>query len=125
MKNIRNIAILALVAIGAVLFVYFFAMFQTPNSGQHAGYITAVEESGLLFHTWIAYVKTDPQSSQEDAYCVTDSRVIASLQSDAEDRTPVTVYYAAPVMIWKWQCESPSSIINAVQVVGQSTTTAQ
>ena len=98
-------------------FVYFFAIFQTPGSGQHTGYITAVEKSGLIFHTWTAYIKTDPQSSQEDTYCVTDRAVIAALQAYEKQRVPVTAYYASPFVLWTWQCPQKSAVINAVSTV--------
>src|ERR1035437_6454435 len=96
----------------AVLFLYSFAFFQIPNSGQHTGYVTSVEKSGIIFKTWIAYVKTDPQSSQEDTYCITDPDTLISLQSYEKERLPITVYYSAPVILWKWQCGHGASIIN-------------
>ncbi len=34
------------------------------NQGEHTGYVTAVEQEGLIWKTWRAYIKTDPQSSQ-------------------------------------------------------------
>ncbi len=95
------------------LFVYLFGIFQTPNSGQHTGYVTAIEKTGFIFQTWTAYIKTDPQSSQEDTYCVIDSNLISDLQTYEKDRTPVTLYYSAPMILWKWQCPHPASVINS------------
>lgn len=51
------------------------------GNGSHVGYITAVEEGGLLFKTKTAYIKTDTQSSQEDSYCVIDEEVFFQLQA--------------------------------------------
>ena len=97
----KIIALIILIGL-IVLFFYSFAFFQIPNSGQHTGYVTSVEKSGIFFKTWIAYVKTDPQSSQEDTYCVTDPDALISLQNYEKERLPITVYYSAPMILWKW-----------------------
>lgn len=60
----------------AVIVLFCTANLHIPNSGQHTGYVSSVEQSGIIWKTWTAYIKTDPQSSQEDAYCVTDSYVV-------------------------------------------------
>jgi hypothetical protein len=92
----------------------FIASFRAPNAGQHTGYITSVEESGYIWKTWTAYVKTDPQSSQEDRYCVIDPSVVNALQSAAIGKTPVTLYYSISAVTWKWQCDGEPSIIRSV-----------
>src|ERR1017187_9656964 len=105
----------------AVIVLLFIANFHIPNSGQHTGYVSSVEQSGLFWKTWTAYIKTDPQSSQEDTYCVTDPSVVNQLQSAATQRNLVTVYYSAPMVVWKWQCGSEQSII---QNINSSATTS-
>ena len=124
-QNMKKIIASIISIVFVVLFLYLFAFFQIPNSGQHTGYITSVEKSGIIFKTWMAYVKTDPQSSQEGTYCITDSDTLINLQNYEKERLPITVYYSAPIILWKWQCENKSSIINSVSVVSQSTTTIQ
>lgn len=86
-----------------------------PNSGQHTGIITAIEQHGFIWRTTRAYVKTSAQSTQEDEYCVTDPTVIAQLQDDAANTREVTVYYSGGLFIWPWQCTGEGSIINAVK----------
>jgi len=66
---------------------------QTIESGEHTGIITAVEHTGLLFKTWRVYVKTDPQSSQEDAYCVIDENLIDGLKELSSSKQTVTVEF--------------------------------
>lgn len=63
------------------------------NDGEHTGYITAVEKTGLVFKTYTAYVKTDSQSSQEDMYCVIDDSIIPTLKEKSEKREKVTVVF--------------------------------
>ena len=104
-----------------ILVLFCFATFRIPNSGQHTGYVTSVEQSGLIWKTWTAYIKTDPQSSQEDAYCVTNPDTVTRLQDASTKRSSVTVFYSAPIFLWRWQCGGESSII---QIVDTSATTS-
>lgn len=66
--------------------------YQT-SSGEHTGYVTAVEKNGIIWKTGRAYVKTDTMSSQEDKYCVIDPDVYQQLQQYAATKTHVNVYY--------------------------------
>lgn len=64
------------------------------GKGQHTGYVTAIEQSGLWWKPWSAYVKTDLSSSQEDKYCVVaDNALILRLQEAAAKKEPVKVLY--------------------------------
>lgn len=112
----------ALVAIACVLglvLLFGFAMVSVShigmtNDGSHTGYVTAVEQEGWLWKTWRAYVKTDPQSSQEDKYCVDDLSLISKLKEVAKTRELVTVNYSAPFVVWNWQCGGENSIIRDI-----------
>ena len=108
---------ITIVVVIVVLFLLSICLgsFRVPNSGQHTGYVSSVEQSGIIWQTWTAYIKTDPQSSQEDAYCVTDPDVVSELQEDGASRTLVTMDYSAPLYVWKWQCGNEPSIINGIQ----------
>ena len=81
------------------------------NSGQHTGYVTAIEKEGIFWKTWRVYIKTDPQSSQEDKYCVEDESLISKLQKMQENRQLVTLDYSSPSIVWAWQCGKEPSII--------------
>lgn len=63
------------------------------GQGEHTGFVTSTETNGLLFKTHRAFVKTDTQSSQEDAYCVVGEDVFAKLQELTLTRKQVTVKY--------------------------------
>lgn len=63
------------------------------GKGTHVGFITSTETSGVLFKTDRAYIKTDTQSSQEDAYCVVDDNVFADLRKFSESHSRVEVSY--------------------------------
>jgi hypothetical protein len=104
----------------AIIFFVCTANFHIPNSGQHTGYVTSVEQSGIIWKTWTAYIKTDPQSSQEDTYCVTDSKTVTALQSAETEKSSVTVNYSVPWITWKWQCGYEQSTIQSINNSGAS-----
>lgn len=86
----------------------------STSNGQHTGYVTAVEKNGLIWKTWTAYIKTDPQSSQEDKYCVTDESVVAELKKASQTRELITVNFDQPWLVWKMQCNSEGAIITGL-----------
>lgn len=85
--------IIAIIILGAVLYLPIFGWHKETADGEHTGYITSVERTGLFFKTFRAYLKTDPQSSQEDAYCVVDPQVYSQLEQLSEQKTQVTISY--------------------------------
>lgn len=86
------------------------------SQGEHTGYVTAVEQTGLFFKTYTAYIKTDTQSSQEDAYCVTDPAIYSQLQTLSEQKAHVTVGYIAWLGAGARYCSHESAgIITAVK----------
>lgn len=105
-----------IVLVLAVGYFSFVSHIGAANNGQHTGYVTAVEQEGIIWKTWRAYVKTDPQSSQEDVYCVKDAQVVYDLKSTEESRALVTVSYASPLVVFKWECGGESSIIQSISL---------
>lgn len=90
--------------------------FHMPADGKHTGYVTAVEKSGYVFHTWTAYFKTNTESSQEDKYCITDSSLVTNLKSIQENNEKVTIEYQNNFFVPFWQCKgSDQSIINKIK----------
>ncbi len=65
------------------------------KGGTHTGYITAVEQNGLIWKNYHVYVKTDRTSSQEDSYCVlADERELAEqLRAFQKNKQNVTITY--------------------------------
>ncbi len=80
-------------------------------SGEHTGYVTAVEQKGVFFKTWTAYVKTSPTSSQEDVYCVIDRAVIPQLQQAAQSNEHVDLYFVDWLKRGVQNCKGESGII--------------
>lgn len=73
--NKNELAVILLVTLVPVILIasnVFFA-YNTERGGSHSGYVTAVDQSGLVFHNYDVYFKTDLSSSQEDLYCVNRS----------------------------------------------------
>jgi len=42
----------------------------TTGTGEHTGYITAIDEKGIFWKNYHVYFKTETESSQEDEYCI-------------------------------------------------------
>jgi competence protein ComGC len=66
---------------------------ETTRNGTHTGTVTAVEENGMIWHTYSVYFKTDAQSSQEDLYCVKDSNLLETLREKEMNKDKVTITY--------------------------------
>lgn len=72
-----------------------FVHFTSLGSGNHTGYITAVDQRGILFQNYQVYFKTDNSSSQEDIYCVhRDNQDLVNTLKDASTQgKKVTISY--------------------------------
>lgn len=68
------------------------------SDGEHTGYITSVERTGLFYKTFKIHLKTDLQSSQEDTYCVVDPKIYSQLEQFSEQKTSVTISYFSWLM---------------------------
>lgn len=100
--------VLASILISVVGFHY------NTGSGQHTGYVTAVQKQGVFFKTWRAYVKTNTQSSQEDMYCVIDENIVKQLQDAAENNRQVTISYIDWLEPGITNCSGETDIINGI-----------
>lgn len=89
----KSIAFLVLVGLVCALYFPVAGLHHETANGGHKGYVTAAERTGIFFKIFRVYLKTDTQSSQEDAYCVVDPTVYAELQKLSEQRAHVTVSY--------------------------------
>jgi hypothetical protein len=76
-----------------VIVVPFVGWHYETARGEHTGYVTATQTTGLFFKTHSAYLKTDTQSSQEDEYCVVGDDVMAKLKTAQTSKEKITVEY--------------------------------
>lgn len=72
-----------------------FVRLSSTGTGEHVGYVTAIEQKGYFFRNYQVYFKTDNQSSQEDEYCVNRSNrsLIDKLKKANTARGLVTITY--------------------------------
>lgn len=89
-----------LIVVLIVLFVIILAVpaffgvpIETTRGGTHTGYVTAVEENGMIWHKYTVYFKTDAQSSQEDMYCLKDLSLVETLRNKEQNKEKVTITY--------------------------------
>jgi hypothetical protein len=63
--------------------------------GKHTGFVTAVQQTGIIWKNYRVYVKTDNQSSQEDIYClpIEKKELADKLVEASETRKLITVKY--------------------------------
>jgi hypothetical protein len=101
--------------IGFLLFIAIMltGCITTTRDGTHTGQVTAIEENGLIWPTYDAYVKTDATSSQEDVYCVENKELIPILRNLSESRTKITVHYHSELFVAPWRCTG-SDIIDSI-----------
>jgi hypothetical protein len=97
-----------------IIYVPIFGLHYETSKGEHTGYVTAVEKSGVFFKTGTAYVKTDTQSSQEDSYCVIDPDVYSQLQQASLSKIHVNVYYLGWFSAGIGKCNGEGEIIYKV-----------
>lgn len=111
------VTVIVLVVIGFVgVCIASIAGLRSPTSGQHTGIVTSVEQNGVIWKTYSAYIKTSAQATQEDRYCVTNPAVVVQLQQDADAVKEVTVHYGNGLFIWWSECKgADESIITSVE----------
>ena len=120
--------IIAIIILGAVLYLPIFGWHKETADGEHTGYITSVERTGVFFKTFRAYLKTDPQRSQEDAYCVVDPQVYSQLEQLSEQKVQVTVSYFSWLISGMKNCGGENAVIFYViptQDIGQRESNAE
>jgi hypothetical protein len=110
-------ALVLFVVVGIIFLTFglpFLVIRYQTSSGEHTGYVTAIEKNGIIFKTGHAYVKTDTMSSQEDQYCVIDDAVYAQLQQYAANKTHVDIYYVSWLNAGIQNCAAEDAIITKV-----------
>lgn len=111
-RLIAAIGIFVLLIIASNLFIAFIGR----ADGQHQGFVTAVETTGVVFSVDSVYVKTDLATTQEDKYCVTDPAIRAQLDEAMKSKRPVTLKYHNDLIVFAWDCSAyASSIIVGVE----------
>ena len=87
-------AISVVLCLGFVLLTPFI-YWSSERGGAHTGYISAVDQEGILFPNYKVFFKTDSSSSQEDQYCVhrNQTALAAELRRYSETRELVTIRY--------------------------------
>lgn len=98
-----------------ILWVPFFGFHYETGRGEHTGYVTAVERTGIFFKTGTAYIKTSTQSSQEDSYCVIDTAIESQLKEYAASAVQVDVYFYSLFSAGIANCAGEGQIIYKVE----------
>ncbi len=110
MKYLNSGIIFLIILVGS-FYVLIGGLHRETADGEHTGYIGAVERNGLFFKTFRAYIKTDPQSSQENEYCVVDPKIYSQLEEMAQQKTQVTVSYFSWLVSGLKSCSGEDAVI--------------
>ncbi len=86
----------------------------TTRDGTHTGYVTSIEENGIIFKTITVYFKTETESSQEDAYCLIDRSLIPKLTEKQINKEKVTIKFFDYLMPSFSECGKGEGIISGV-----------
>lgn len=108
-------AIIVVLFLGIVL--PFTGLHYEISNGEHTGYITAVEQNGIIFKTYSLYIKTKLDSSQEDRYCVDgDEQFIEELKEKSRNEEQVTLefvdYFARGIYLCK---TNDIAVVNSIK----------
>lgn len=112
-----KIALVVAIVVGLSLFFALTGIQYETARGMHTGYITAVMESGIIFKTGTAYIKTDVSSSQEDSYCFMDDSVGMQLKEYATSKEHVNVYFFSWLSAGIKNCAGENQIIYFVEPI--------
>ena len=113
-----GIVFLVLFSIGVffvIILITLIGFHYETGRGEHTGYITAVERTGIFFKTGTAYLKTDTQSSQEDAYCFMDKEIEKKLQEYSVKKIHVNAYFFQWLSAGIKNCSGEGAIIYKVE----------
>lgn len=94
-NNYYKISYFMLIIFLTLFIIDFFPVkiWKTLDNGQHTGIVTAVDYTGYIFKTYDVFFKTDPESTQEDIYCVIDQNIKNQLLEAQKNRELITIHY--------------------------------
>jgi C4-type Zn-finger protein len=109
--------IVLLIVLAYIIFSFVGIPIKTTSNGSHTGYVTAIEDNGIIFKGVTVYFKTNAQSSQEDRYClyVENKELRQQLQNAQESQTKVTITFIDYVMKSQVHCSGEIAIITGVK----------
>lgn len=120
------------VQIGIVLFVAAMVIavvlgtlgLGTPRApSEYSGQVVDVEnDKGFVFQTSQVHLKTGPQSSSAETFCVhpdNKDEQMPVLRGALSNGSRVTVEYERPYFVGRWECENDTSIVTDVEIEDQ------
>lgn len=113
---IVSLCILGIIGtVAGLILVQFTGLHINTGKGEHTGFVTAVERSGVVWKTGTVYVKTDLSSSQEDKYCVTDDAVYLRLEEASRNKEKLTLQHKSYFATGIYECGSEEAIVYGIK----------
>lgn len=111
-KLIKGSVILFIVLIIGLFLLAPFIHYSTTRGGEHTGFVTAIQRSGVIVSNYRVYFKTDNSSSQEDTYCVNrENKDLADKLRVANEKSEkITIQYEGVRAFGLGPCEGEEII---------------
>lgn len=97
----------------------------TPRSpSEYSGVAVDVEyEKGIVLKTTQIHLKTHPQASSVETFCVLtpeDDAIVEEFRGALQNGDRVTVHYSRPLIVSPWDCESGLSTVDRISGVNET-----
>ncbi|WP_153952876.1 hypothetical protein [Halosegnis longus] len=95
--------------------------FGVPKSeSSYTGYVVDAEiDSGVITKTTQIHMKTHPQASNSETFCLTegaDSPMVDKIRDSVQNQIRIQVDYSRPFWVSPFECNSGLSTIDAVSL---------
>lgn len=90
---------------------------------EYSGHVVDVEQDrGTVFRTTQLNMKTHPQASSSETFCIQDGdeEILETAKNATRNNDRVTIEYSRPYFVWIGDCESDTSIVQDITVTNQS-----
>lgn len=108
MKPILIIISITLILTLVVLGIYFTSGIKVTRDAQQIGYVSAIENNGIIFRANFVYIKSELESSQEEMWCVKDEKVLEQLNEARDNRQRIKIIYYDQVFYHPSDCHNSS-----------------
>lgn len=121
-KNQGFIGAVILVVITLIIIIFlvitsFTGLPIKTGNGNQVGYVSAVENQGLIWKTGRVYIKPTLESTQEDIYCVIDEEVKAKLEIASIEQSRIKVNHYSVFSAGVTNCQGETAIIKSIDIL--------
>jgi hypothetical protein len=115
-----NKSIAWIILVPATAFIWLFTVFLgvpiKNNSGQYTGFVTAVEQNGVIFKGYNVFLKTELESSDSDKACIdrNNKELIDELRQAQREKRNIVLEYEGVLEYGVGQCPGEDWMIKEI-----------